>query len=129
MANSVPFRTTPQLGPQLNEVFAGLPYWDLIGVQGATPLLPPVSGVSSPSYKLGNVETGSDGGSYMWVRVNGAIAASGAGATGLGVTLDPLTYNITTGGTDAYIKPNTRALVAGDFLHVRLGYAYNAVPK
>lgn len=129
MANSVPFRTTPQLGPQLNEVFSGLPYWDLTGIPGATSVATPISGVTSPSYKIGNVETGNDGAQYMWVRSNGVIAASGAPATGLGVTLDPLTFNITTGGTDAYIKPNTRALVAGDYLHVRLGYAYNAVPK
>ena len=65
MANSTPFRTTPQLGPQLDDVFTGLPYWDMAGVLDGTTV---VQGISSPSYKLGNSEFGDDGREYIWVR-------------------------------------------------------------
>lgn len=118
MANSVPFRTTPQLGPQLDDVFNGLPYWDLTGVQGATDLVAPLSGITEPSYKLGNVETGDDGAQYMWVKANGVIASNAAGIQ-LAIALPG--YLATTGGTSGWwTQPNT-ALVAGQYFHARLG--------
>lgn len=86
MANSIPFRTTPQLGPQLDDVFVGLPYWDLTGIQGVTPLLS--SGVTEPSYKLGNRETGDDGQDYIWVQASAAIAATANTGTQVTVTTD-----------------------------------------
>ena len=63
MATSTPFRTTPQLGPQLDDVFTGLPYWDN-------------NGVSEPSYRLGNKELGSDGREYWFVQASADIAAT-----------------------------------------------------
>lgn len=77
MANSVPFRTTPQLGPQLNEAFTGLPYWDLA--------LPNVTDVE-PSYKLSNRESGDDGQAYIWVKASAAIAATANTGTQVTVT-------------------------------------------
>lgn len=69
-----PFRTSPQLGPRLSEVYNGLPYWDSqLGVgYTVTP---------SPSYKLGNVETGNDGANYKWVKASAAIAATASTGT------------------------------------------------
>jgi len=66
MATPTPYRTSPQLGPQLDDVFVGLPYWDSqLGVGfTVTP---------SPSYLLGNRETGNDGYDYIWVK-NGGTA-------------------------------------------------------
>lgn len=76
MANSVPFRTSPQLGPQLNEVFVGLPYWDNL------------AGITEPSYKLGNRETGDDGSDYIWVQASATIAATASTGTQVTVTAD-----------------------------------------
>lgn len=118
MANSVPFRTTPQLGPQLNEVFAGLPYWDLaLGLSyGST--------VPKASYKLGNVERGDDGGEYFWVQASADIAATAT--TGTQVTLTFPAYTVATGAGGFYTVPN-KAVKSGDYIHVRRG-AFNATP-
>lgn len=81
MAVTTPYRTTPQLGPQLDEVFVGLPYWDSqLGVgYTVTP---------SPSYKLGNVETGNDGAFYKWVQASATIAATASTGTQVTATTD-----------------------------------------
>ncbi len=50
------FRTTPNLGLQLDDVSDGLPFWD------SNPDL------TEASYRLGNKELGSDGGEYWFVR-------------------------------------------------------------
>lgn len=121
MANSVPFRTTPQLGPQLDDVFTGMPYWDMFNVtDGATV----VSGISSPSYKLGTVEMGSDGGEYFWVQASADIAATAT--TGTQVTLTFPAYTVATGAGGFYTPVNT-AILSGQYFHVRRG-AYNATP-
>lgn len=116
MANSVPFRTTPQLGPQLNQVFTGLPYWDLTGLQNASGV--PIAGVTSPSYKLGNVETGNDGADYMWVQANGVIASN---ANGIQLAITTGTYLATSGGSTSWWSPANTALVAGQYFHARRG--------
>lgn len=121
MANSVPFRTTPNLGPQLDDVFTGLPYWDMTGVTDAGTV---VSGVSSPSYKLGNVEMGNDGGEYIWVQASANIAATAT--TGTQVTITFPAYTVATGAGGFYTPVNT-AITSGQYFHVRRG-AYNAVP-
>jgi len=118
MANSVPFRTTPQLGPQLDDVFTGLPYWDgSLGVSGAVT-------DASPSYKLGNVEMGNDGGEYFWVKASADIAATAT--TGTQVTITFPAYTVATGAGGFYTPPAT-AITNGQYFHVRRG-AYNAVP-
>lgn len=111
MANSVPFRTSPQLGPQLDDVFVGLPYWDLSGVQGTGGAT--VSGVTEPSYKLGNRETGNDGHDYIWVQ-NGT-AALAASAT---VTIDEDTW-VATAGAGGATAPAV-AVPAGAYFHARV---------
>ena len=121
MANSVPFRTTAQLGPQLDDVFTGLPYWDLSNVTKAGVI---VGGISSPSYKLGDVEMGNDGGEYFWVQASANIAATAT--TGTQVTITFPAYTVATGAGGFYTPVNT-AIVLGQFFHVRRG-AYNAVP-
>jgi hypothetical protein len=116
MANSVPFRTTPQLGPQLDDVFTGLPYWDMGINELATDL--------EPSYKLGNVEMGDDGGEYIWVKASANIAATAT--TGTQVTITFPAYTVATGAGGFYTPVNT-AITSGQYFHVRRG-AYNAVP-
>lgn len=121
MANSVPFRTTPQLGPQLDDVFTGLPYWDMTGVTDGGTV---VSGVTSPSYKLGNVEQGDDGREYVWVQASADIAATAT--TGTQVVITVPAYTVATGSGGFYTPVNT-AIVSGQYFHVSRG-AKNAVP-
>jgi hypothetical protein len=121
MANSVPFRATPQLGPQLDDVFTGLPYWDLTGVQEAGA---PIAGITSPSYKLGNVEMGDDGREYIWVQASADIAATAN--TGTQVTITVPAYTVATGAGGYYTPANT-AITSGQYFHVSRG-AKNAVP-
>ena len=111
MANSIPFRTTPQLGPQLDDVFVGIPFYD-----------PP--NITQPSYKLGNVEMGNDGGEYVWVQASAAI--SGTATTGTQVTITFPAYTVATGSGGWYTPPNV-AIPSGAYFHARRG-AYNAVP-
>ena len=108
MANSVPFRTTPQLGPQLNEVFTGLPYWDNM------------PNITDPSYKLGNKEVGSDGHDYIWVKASANIAATAT--TGTQVVITEPAFTVATGTGGYWTKPAT-AITAGQFFHVRKGAA------
>lgn len=116
MANSVPFRTTPQLGPQLDDVFDGLPYWDLALNPNATDV--------TASYKLGNVERGNDGGEYVWVKASADIAATAT--TGTQVTITFPAYTVATGAGGWYSPPGV-AVPSGAYFHARRG-AYNAVP-
>jgi len=112
MANSIPFRTTPQLGPQLNEVFPALPYWDAL------------ANITSPSYKLGNKEVGNDGADYIWVQASALIAATAT--TGTQVTVTFPAYTVATGAGGYYTPPNV-AVPAGAYFHARKN-AYNVVP-
>lgn len=118
MANSVPFRTTPQLGPQLSDVFTGLPYWDL-GLGIGTPAVG-----ASPSYKLGDKEIGNDGGEYFWVKASADIAATAN--TGTQVTVTYPDYTVSAGSGGFYTPPGV-AIKSGQYFHVRRG-ARNAVP-
>src|SRR6478609_2554430 len=117
MPNSVPFRTTPQLGPQLNSVFTGLPYWDMTGVTKSGTI---VSGVTAPSYKLGNVEMGNDGAEYYWVQASADIAATAN--TGTQVTVTFPAYTVATGAGGFYTPPGV-AIKSGQYFHVRRGAA------
>ena len=108
MANSQPFRTSPQLGPQLNEVFATIPYWDDFG------------NITSPSYKLGNRETGNDGSDYIWVQASAAIAATASTGTQVTVT-DTGTAAAGSGGW--YAPP--AGVASGSYFHAR-SKAWNA---
>lgn len=100
------FRTTPQLGPQLDDVFTTLPYWDL----GAR--------VTTPSYKLGNKEVGDDGHDYVWVQASANIAATAT--TGTQVTITEPAFTVAT-GSGGYWTPPATAIVSGQYFHVRKG--------
>lgn len=112
------FRTTPQLGPQLDEVSAGVPYWDT-GLGVGTP-----ANGQGPSPQLGTKEIGSDGGEYWWVKASADIDATAT--TGTQVTITYPAYTVATNTGGFYTKPAT-AVKAGDCLWVRRG-AHNAVP-
>lgn len=94
MATAVPFRTTPQLGPQLNEVFTGVPYYDQ-GLGVGTPSLG-----QGPSPKLGNKEVGDDGHDYIWTQASAAISA--AAAPGTQVIIDEPAMTAATGAGGWY---------------------------
>lgn len=105
------FRTTPQLGPQVDDVFVGLPYWDLHGSVG---------GLTEPSYKLGARETGSDGHVYIWVQASAAIAATATTGTQVAITEPAFTAATGTGG---FYSPPGVAIASGSYFHARKGLA------
>lgn len=118
MANSSPFRTTPQLGPQLNEVFTGLPIWDSsLGLSTNPTDL-------APSPKLGDVQRGNDGGEYYFVKASEAIASTAN--TGTQVTVTFPAYTVAT-GAGGFWTPAGKAIAINQYLWVRRG-ARNAVP-
>lgn len=104
------FRTTPQLGQQLDEV--GSNYWDEL------------AGITVQSPMPGNVERGSDGGEYFYVTASANIA--GTATTGTQVAITYPDYTVATGAGGFYTPPDT-AVVDGQALWVRRG-AYNATP-
>jgi len=112
MANSQPFRVTPQLGQQLNVIETTLPYYDLL------------VGITSPSPKLGNKEVGNDGADYIYVQASALIAATAT--TGTQVTLTFPAYTAATGAGGYYTPVNT-AVPSGAYFWARKN-AYNAVP-
>lgn len=107
------FRTTPQLGPQLDDVFTGLPYWDAGGnlVNGNA------TGLTEPSYRLGNKEVGNDGHDYVWVQASANIASN---ANGVQVTITEPAFTVAT-GTGGYWTPPNVAITSGQYFHVRKG--------
>ena len=108
------FRTTPQLGPQIDEVFTGVPYWDSqLGLSIGDADI-------DPSYRLGNKEVGSDGHDYVWVKASAAIAATPTTGTQVTVTQPGFTVAAGAGG---YFTPPGVAISEGQFLHVRKGAA------
>lgn len=104
------FRTTPQLGQQLDAANAN--YWDQL------------AGITIPSPKPGNKELGSDGGEYWFVTASADIA--GTATTGTQVTLTFPAYTVATGSGGFYTPPGL-AVKDGQALWVRRG-AYNATP-
>lgn len=105
MANTVPFRTTPELGPQLNYNDVNLPYYDAL------------AGITTPSYKLGNKEVGNDGHDYVWVQASAAIAAAASPGTQIAITEPAFTAATGAGG---YYAPVAGVLINGYF-HARKG--------
>lgn len=108
------FRTTPNLGLQIDVVSAGLPYWD------SNPDL------TEASYRLGNKELGSDGGEYWFVRASANIAATATTGTEVDLTFPAYTV-ATKAGAGGFFTPPGVAIKEGDYFHVRRG-AHNAVP-
>ena len=113
------FRTSPNLGPELDRVYDAMPFWDAqLGVSSGG------AGTAEASYRLGNTETGSDGGEYIWVRASAGIAATAT--TGTQVTITFPAYTVATGAGGFFTPVNT-TIVSGQYFHVRRG-AHNAVP-
>ena len=110
MANSQPFRTTPQLGQQLNVIETTLPYYDLL------------ANITQPSPKLGNKETGNDAADYVYVQASVLIAATAT--TGTQVTVTPA--GVATTGAGGFYTPVNTAVPSGAYFWARRG-AYNAV--
>lgn len=104
------FRTTPQLGQQLDDV--GANYWDEL------------AGITVPSPKPGNKELGNDGGEYFFVTASADIAATSTTGTQVAITFPA--YTVATGSGGFYTPPGV-AVTDGDALWVRRG-AYNAAP-
>lgn len=104
------FRTTPQLGQQLDDV--GANYWDEL------------TNITIPSPKPGNKELGSDGAEYWFVTASANIASTAT--TGTQVTLTFPAFTVATGSGGFYTPPGT-AVKEGEALWVRRG-AYNAAP-
>jgi hypothetical protein len=109
------FRTTPSLGPQIDEVFTGVPYWD-----EQTGLM--IDATAAPSYRLGNKEFGSDGAEYIWVQASANIASTNTTGTQVTVT----TAGAAATGSGGYYTPPATAITSGQYFHARKG-AYNAV--
>lgn len=107
------FRTTPQLGLQISDVSSGLPYFDN-------------NGVTEASYRLGNKETGSDGGEYWFVKASADISATATTGTEVDLTFPAYTV-ATKAGAGGFFTPPATAIKSGDYFHVRRG-AYNATP-
>lgn len=95
----MPFRSTGQLGPELDVKYAGTPFWDPVG--------------ASPSPRLGNTETGTDGHDYTWVQAAGTLAA---GAT---FGINETTWQTAAGSTHAVPAAITGGVVLGDTFWAR----------
>jgi len=107
-----PFRITPSLGPDVTQKFAPQAFYD-----GA-------NAIGAPSYQLGSVVRGVDGGEYFWVVATADIAATAT--TGTQVVMTPATKSIATGAGGFYTPPGL-AILTGEAVHVRRG-AFNANP-
>ena len=99
------FRTTPQLGPQVDDVFTGLPGWE-------------APGVTEPSYSLGNKEVGSDGHDYIFVKASADIAS--ASGNGTQVVVDEPAFTAAAGSGGWYAPPGV-AITSGQYFHARKG--------
>lgn len=117
MPVNTPFRSNPSLGPQINEVFATVPYYDTqLGVSSGT--------TTYVSPTLGDQSDGTDGGEYYWVQASANVASTAN--TGTQVTITFPAYTVATGAGGFYTPPGV-AVNSGQYCWVRRG-AWNAVP-
>lgn len=107
-----PFRITPSLGPDLTQKFAPGAFYDGANLVGP------------PSYQIGSVVRGVDGGEYFYVVATADVAATAT--TGTQVVMTPATKSIATGTGGFYTAPGL-AVLTGETCHVRRG-AWNANP-
>lgn len=96
------FRTTPQLGPQLDEVIPATGVW-----------FNPLGTVISP--QLGTRESGSDGHVYILVKASAAIAAASAPGTEVVITEPAFTAAT---GDGAFFAP-VAGVASGAFFWAR----------
>lgn len=107
------FRITPSLGPDVEQVITAPAFYD-------------GGNVTSPSYQLGSVVRGSDGGEYYWVKASANI--SGTATTGTEVDMTFATHSVATkSGAGGFWTPPDLAVKEGECCYVRRG-AWNANP-
>lgn len=106
-----PFRITPSLGPDLTQVWDDPTFYDSVRA-------------TTPSYQIGSVVRGNDGGEYHFVTASANISATAN--TGTQVDLTQATHSVAT-GTGGFYTPPGVAITSGQFFHVRRG-AWNAIP-
>lgn len=82
-----PFRTTPQLGPQLHQIVDDTRVWYDAG--------------NRVSPVVGTRETGDDGHEYIFVRASAAIAAAASPGTAITITEPAFTAAAGAGGFTA----------------------------
>lgn len=99
------FRSTPQLGPGLEDVIAEGEVW--FDVPGAGTLISP---------RLGNPEWGTDGLKYIMAQAGADIAATAD--TGTEVALDD-DFQATASGTGGFFTPPGVAVPEGAFFWAR----------
>lgn len=117
MPVNTPFRASPELGPQINEVQTVVPYYDSqLGVSSGT--------TTFVSPTLGDKSEGTDGGEYFWVEASAGIASTAN--TGTQVTITFPAYTVATGAGGFFTPPGT-TILTGQRFFVRRG-AWNAVP-
>ena len=109
------FRTTPSLGPNIDQVVRANQAWYDSAKQ-----------IASPQY--GDTCFGDDGYEYMWVKATGAIAAAAAPGTQVSLTLAASDPRATAAsGAGGWYAPNSSvissALAAGDSFWARKGTA------
>lgn len=105
MANTQPFRMTPQLGPQLDTVSTGVPGWE-------------APGITTPSPQLGTKEVGNDGHDYIWVQASAAISAAAGNGTQIVVDEPAMTAAAGSGGW--YTQTNV-AIAINQYFWARKG--------
>lgn len=110
MPTTTPFRTTPQLGPNLyQKVNTANVWYDRPG-----------TGIASP--QLGTVEFGNDGFEYIWVLASGTIAAAASPGTQVTITVPAFTAATGAGGFYAPTSANQSAGIAsGEYFWARKG--------
>lgn len=115
-------RITPTLGPDLDQVWPATgAYWDNQLANTS------ISGVTlQPSYELGTVVRGDDGGEYYYVKASANIAATPTTGTEVDLTFPAYTVATKAGAGGFWTPPGT-AVVSGEYVHVRRG-AFNATP-
>lgn len=98
-----PFRTTPQLGPNLHQVVDDTNVW--------------YDAANRVSPKVGTRETGDDGHEYVFVRASAAIAAASAPGTQVSITEPAMTAASGSGGFYAPVA----GVASGDYFWARKG--------
>lgn len=106
-----PFRITPSLGPDLTQVWDDPTFYDSVLA-------------TTPSYQIGSVVNGVDGGEFYFVQASANIAATAN--TGTQVVLTQTDHTVAT-GTGGFYTPPGQAITSGQCFHVRRG-AWNAIP-
>jgi len=97
-----PFRTSPQLGPDLHQTAAQF-HWDMIGDP---------TGAGGPSPELGTTVTGNDGAEYIFVEAGAGFAADA------GLSINQTTWVAAADATSPVFEAPV-AVESGDYFWAR----------